>query len=61
MLDKNVPVFVDLNLSIDARMGDQTRFQRWEGGLIIVPSLISERDKELFRVIIDLAYLFNLF
>lgn len=32
------------NQSIDARMGDQTRFQRWEAGLIAAPSLISERE-----------------
>lgn len=35
------------NQSIDARMGDQTRFQRWEGGLIAVPSLISQRDLDI--------------
>jgi len=35
------------NQSIDARMGDQTRFQRWEGGLIVAPSLISERDLDI--------------
>lgn len=35
------------NQSIDARMGDQTRFQRWEAGLIAVPSLISERDLDI--------------
>lgn len=32
------------NQSIDARMGDQTRFQRWEARLIATPSLISERE-----------------
>jgi putative transposase len=32
------------NQSIDARLGDQTRYQRWEAGLIIVPNLISEED-----------------
>ncbi|PSB32837.1 Mu transposase C-terminal domain-containing protein [Chlorogloea sp. CCALA 695] len=35
------------NQSIDARMGDQTRFQRWEAGLIAVPSPISERDLDI--------------
>lgn len=35
------------NQSIDARMGDQTRFQRWEAGLIAAPSLISERDLDI--------------
>jgi len=35
------------NQSIDARMRDQTRFQRWEAGLIAVPSLISERDLDI--------------
>jgi putative transposase len=35
------------NQSIDARMGDQTRFQRWEAGLIAVPNLISERDLDI--------------
>lgn len=32
------------NPSIDARMGDQTRYQRWEAGLIAAPNLISEKD-----------------
>jgi putative transposase len=32
------------NQSIDARLGDQTRYQRWEAGLIVTPSLISEED-----------------
>ncbi|MEH2286359.1 Mu transposase C-terminal domain-containing protein [Nostoc sp.] len=32
------------NPSIDARMGDQTRYQRWEAGLIAAPNLISEED-----------------
>ncbi len=35
------------NQSIDARMGDQTRFQRWEAGLIAVPSLIGERELDI--------------
>ncbi|MEH1882742.1 transposase family protein [Nostoc sp.] len=32
------------NPSIDARMGDQTRYQRWEAGLIAAPNLISEEN-----------------
>ncbi len=32
------------NQSIDARLGDQTRYQRWEAGLIVAPNLISEED-----------------
>ncbi|MBD2131546.1 Mu transposase C-terminal domain-containing protein [Sphaerospermopsis sp. FACHB-1094] len=32
------------NQSIDARLGDQTRYQRWEAGLIVTPDLISEED-----------------
>lgn len=32
------------NQSIDARLGDQTRYQRWEAGLIVTPNLISEED-----------------
>jgi putative transposase len=35
------------NQSIDARMGDQTRFQRWEAGLIAVPSLMGERELDI--------------
>ncbi len=35
------------NQSIDARMGDQTRFQRWEAGLIAAPSPISERELDI--------------
>lgn len=31
------------NQSLDARMGDQTRFQRWESGLPKVPDAIEER------------------
>jgi putative transposase len=32
------------NQSIDARMGDSSRFQRWEADLIAAPNLIAERD-----------------
>jgi putative transposase len=35
------------NQSIDARLGDQTRFQRWEAGLTATPNLISERDLDI--------------
>lgn len=35
------------NQSIDARMGDQTRFQRWEAGLIATPNLIGERELDI--------------
>lgn len=35
------------NQSIDARMGDQTRFQRWEAGLPKVPDVIDERQLDI--------------
>jgi putative transposase len=35
------------NQSIDARMGDQTRFQRWEAGLPEVPDAIDERQLDI--------------
>ena len=35
------------NQSIDARLGDQTRFQRWEAGLMASPNLISERNLDI--------------
>ncbi len=35
------------NQSLDARMGDQTRYQRWEAGLNKEPELISERDLDI--------------
>ena len=35
------------NQSLDARMGDQTRNQRWESGLVGDPHLISERDLDI--------------
>jgi len=35
------------NQSVDARMGDQTRFERWEAGLPTVTSLIEERDLDI--------------
>jgi len=35
------------NQSIDARMGDQTRFERWEAGLPTVPEPIPDRDLDI--------------
>jgi putative transposase len=35
------------NQSIDARMGDQTRFQRWEAGLPDTPELLEERHLDV--------------
>ena len=35
------------NQRIDTRMGDQTRYQRWEGGLIATPDVIEERDLDI--------------
>ena len=35
------------NQRLDARMGDQTRFQRWESGLITAPDVLSERDLDI--------------
>lgn len=35
------------NQTLDARMGDQTRFQRWESGLLVAPDFISERDLDI--------------
>ena len=35
------------NQRLDARMGDQTRFQRWESGLIGMPNLLSNRDLDI--------------
>jgi putative transposase len=35
------------NPGIDARMGDQTRFQRWEAGLPDVPDVIEERQLDI--------------
>ncbi|MBN3926325.1 Mu transposase C-terminal domain-containing protein [Nostoc sp. NMS4] len=35
------------NQRLDARMGDQTRFQRWESGLISSLDLLSERDLDI--------------
>jgi putative transposase len=35
------------NQSVDARMGDQTRFERWEAGLPKVPDVIDERQLDI--------------
>jgi putative transposase len=35
------------NQRLDARMGDQTRFQRWEAGLIASPDVILERELDI--------------
>ncbi len=35
------------NQRLDARMGDQTRFQRWESGLIAAPDILSVRDLDI--------------
>ena len=35
------------NQSLDARMGDQTRFQRWEAGLPKVPDVIDEKHLDV--------------
>lgn len=35
------------NQRLDARMGDQTRFQRWEAGLIASPDLIEDRELDI--------------
>jgi putative transposase len=35
------------NAAIDARTGDQTRFQRWEGGLLKTPDVLSERELDI--------------
>ncbi|MGK7899002.1 MAG: Mu transposase C-terminal domain-containing protein [Xenococcus sp. (in: cyanobacteria)] len=35
------------NQRLDARMGDQTRYQRWESGLIAAPDAITIRDLDI--------------
>ncbi len=35
------------NRDLDARMGDQTRFVRWESGLFATPAILSERDLDI--------------
>ena len=35
------------NQRLDARMGEQTRFQRWESGLLSMPDILSERELDI--------------
>ena len=35
------------NQRIDARSGNQTRFQRWEAGLPALPNLVNERELDI--------------
>jgi len=35
------------NQRLDARMGEQTRFVRWEAGLLSVPHILSERELDI--------------
>ena len=35
------------NQRIDARLGDQTRYQRWEAGLLSTPHLLSDRELDI--------------
>ncbi|WP_072619869.1 Mu transposase C-terminal domain-containing protein [Spirulina major] len=35
------------NQRLDKRMGDQTRYQRWESGLLATPALLSERELDI--------------
>jgi putative transposase len=35
------------NQQLDARMGNQTRFQRWESGLLVMPKSLSERELDI--------------
>lgn len=48
-LEKRLVAYIvnNYNQRIDARMGEQTRFQRWESGLIAAPDVISERDLDI--------------
>ncbi|MBW4670071.1 MAG: Mu transposase C-terminal domain-containing protein [Cyanomargarita calcarea GSE-NOS-MK-12-04C] len=48
-LEQNLVRYIvdNYNQRLDARMGDQTRFQRWESGLIAAPDLLSERDLDI--------------
>ncbi|MEH2160659.1 MAG: Mu transposase C-terminal domain-containing protein [Nostoc sp.] len=48
-LEQNLVRYIvdNYNQRLDAPMGDQTRFQRWESGLIASPDLLSERDLDI--------------
>jgi putative transposase len=35
------------NQRIDKRMGDQTRYQRWEAGLLVTPDVLPERELDI--------------
>ena len=35
------------NQRIDARLGDQTRYQRWEAGLLSTPHIMSDRELDI--------------
>jgi putative transposase len=35
------------NQEMDARIGEQTRFQRWESGLLATPELLSDRELDI--------------
>ncbi len=48
-LEKQIVRYIvdNYNQRLDARMGDQTRFQRWESGLIATPDVLSVRDLDI--------------
>jgi putative transposase len=48
-LEKQIVRYVvdNYNQRLDARMGEQTRFQRWESGLITAPDGLSVRDLDI--------------
>ncbi|WP_017295239.1 Mu transposase C-terminal domain-containing protein [Geminocystis herdmanii] len=48
-LEKLIVCYIvdNYNQRLDARMGEQTRFQRWESGLLSVPDAISERELDI--------------
>jgi putative transposase len=48
-LERHIVRFLvdNYNQTLDARMGDQTRFQRWESGLIDTPILPTDRELDL--------------
>lgn len=48
-LEKRIVRYIvdNYNQRVDKRMGDQTRYQRWEAGLLVTPDLISERDLDI--------------
>ena len=48
-LEKRIVRYIvdNYNQRLDARMGDQTRFQRWESGLIAAPDVLSIRDLDI--------------